>query len=63
LQPTGQLLDAAANQSDDLVRTQKPVPVNEPDDFVVAVSKSDGGSFDGMPNARKLGYPVSLIEK
>ena len=42
LQPAGHLLGAAANQGDDLVGTQKPVPVNEPDNFVVAHRQLDG---------------------
>jgi len=45
LQPAGQLLRAAANQSDDLVGTQKPVPVDEPDDFLVTLLSLIGATL------------------
>jgi len=44
-QPPGQLLRTAANQCNDLVGTEKTVPVNEPDDLAVALLKLHGGNF------------------
>src|SRR5450756_2567423 len=49
LQPAGQILCAAANQGDDLVGTQKPVPVDEPENVVVTCRQ---------PYARNRGHAL-----
>jgi hypothetical protein len=60
LQTAGQLLRAAANQSDNLVGTQKPVPLNEPNDLVVAFRQFDWRNFGNALKARKSGHPASM---
>ncbi len=42
LQPPGYLLRAAAKQGNDLMRTEKTMPVDEPDDVPVALRESHG---------------------
>jgi hypothetical protein len=44
LEPPQNLLLAAANERHNLVGTQKTVPVDEPDDLAVALSKLHGGN-------------------
>jgi hypothetical protein len=60
LQPARQLLGTATNQGDNLVRTQKPMPVDEPDDFTVAFGQPDGCNFGGALEARMSGHPTSM---
>ena len=57
LQPAGQILRTTANQGDDLMRTQKPMPVDEPDDFVVALRQPDGRDFGDALKAWQSGHP------
>jgi hypothetical protein len=42
LQAPGYLLRAAAKKGDDLMRTKKTMPVDEPDDVTIALRKSHG---------------------
>jgi hypothetical protein len=60
LQPAGQLLRAAANQGDDLVGTQKPVPVNEPENVVVALRQLNGRNRGHALETGKAGHPVRM---
>jgi hypothetical protein len=60
LQPAGQILCATAEQDDDLTGTQKPVPVNEPDDFLVALNQPDGRNRGNTLKARKAGHQASM---
>jgi hypothetical protein len=60
LQPAGQLLRAAANQGDDLVRTQKTVPVDEPDDFLVARHQPDGRNRGDTLETWQAGHPARM---
>ena len=62
LQSPAQILGAAANQGDDLVGTQKPVPVDKPDDFMVAFRQLDWRNPSDTLKARKSGHPTSMNE-
>jgi len=60
LHPAGQLLWATANQGDDLVGTQKPVPVDEPENFVVARRQLDGRNRGHALESGKAGHPARM---
>jgi hypothetical protein len=51
---------AAADQGDNLVRTQKPVPVNEPENFKVTFNQPDGRNFGGALKTRESRHPTSM---
>jgi len=53
-QPPQNLLLAAAHERNNVLGTEKTVPVNEPDDLAVALLKLHGGNFCG---AFKTGKP------
>jgi len=53
LQPPDDLLRAAANKGDDLMRTQKTMPVDKPDDGTVAFGQLNRGN---RVNAPKTGW-------
>jgi hypothetical protein len=61
LQPPGQLLRAAANQGDDLVGTQKPVPVDEPEYVVVALRQQDRRNRGHTFETGKAGHSASMM--
>jgi len=61
LQPAGQILCAAANQGDDLVGTQKPVPVDEPEYVVVALRQLDRRNFNNTLEAWKSVHHASMM--
>jgi hypothetical protein len=41
--------------------TQKPVPVDEPDNFFVALGQLDEWNFSSTLKAWKSGHPASMI--
>jgi hypothetical protein len=43
-----------------LVGTQKPVPVNQPDDFVVTLGQLDWRNLGDTLKARQAGHPASM---
>jgi hypothetical protein len=43
------------------MRTQKTVPVDEPDDFVIALRQFDGRNRGDTLKAWKSGHPASMI--
>ena len=53
LQPAGQILCAATNQGDDLVGTQKAMPVDESDDFSVTLRQLNPDSKTRPPTCRR----------
>ena len=52
----------ATNQGDDLVGTQKSVPVDEPDDFLVAFRQLDWRNFGNATKAWKSGHFSTMSE-
>jgi hypothetical protein len=60
LQTPGQLLCAATNKGDDLMRTQKPVPVNELENGVVTMCQFDGRNRGDTLKARKPRHPTRM---
>ncbi|MGA3266511.1 MAG: hypothetical protein ABSE16_06795 [Verrucomicrobiota bacterium] len=54
-QPPQKMLWSAAKQGDDLMRTEKTMPVNEPDDLEVALRQSHGGDRGSAFEAGKVG--------
>ncbi|MCX6896000.1 MAG: hypothetical protein NTZ16_10985 [Verrucomicrobia bacterium] len=60
LQPAGQILCAAAKQGNDLVGTQKPMPMDESDDFMVARRQLTGRNRGDTLKARKSRHFAKL---
>jgi len=61
LEPPQNLLLAAAKQRDDLVGTEKTMPVNEPDDFLVAFRQFNRGSCGNTFEAGKAEIHSSTL--
>jgi hypothetical protein len=60
LQPAGQILCATANQGDDLLGTQKTVPVDEPNDIVVTLRQPDRRNRGDTLKTRESRHPASM---
>jgi hypothetical protein len=61
LQPAGQILCAPANQSKDLMGTQKPVPVDEPENVMVALRQLNGRNRGHALESGKAGHSASMM--
>lgn len=59
-QPTGQILCAAAKQGDDLVGTQKTVPVNQPEDLMVTLRQLDWRNRGHTLKMQQSGQPTTV---
>jgi hypothetical protein len=60
-QPAGQLLRTAAKQRDDLVGTEKTMPVNEPDDLVVTLRELHGSDRGSAFETGKAGCHRAIL--
>jgi len=60
LQPAGQILGASANQRGNFIGTQKAMPMDEPDDFVVTRRQLDGRNRGDTLEAGKSRHPARL---
>jgi hypothetical protein len=60
LQPADDLLRTTAHQCHDLIGTQKTVPVNLPDDVMVAAGQFDRGNCGSAFEAGKTGHSATL---
>ena len=61
LQASQHLLWTALNQPDNMRRTEKTMPMNQSDDFKVAVGESEGWDFNRPCEAGKSGGLHSAI--
>lgn len=55
------MLRTAADQGDDLVGTEKTVPVNQPDDLSVSLHKPHVGDCGGAFEAGKTGVHQTIL--
>ena len=55
------MLRAAAKQGDDLMRTKKTMPVNEPDDVTVPFRELHGNNRGSAFEAGKAGYHFATL--
>ena len=55
------MLRAAAKQGDDLMRTKKTMPVNEPDDLTVPLRELHGSNRGSAFEAGKTGYHLATL--
>jgi hypothetical protein len=61
LQPPNNLLLAAAQKRDDLVGTQKTMPVDEPDEVSVAFRQLDGSNRGNAFEARQSFFHPAIV--
>ncbi len=60
LQPPYNLLLAPAQKCHDLAGTEKTMPVDEPDDVVVALGQLDGRNRENLFEAGESGHPATM---